>query len=309
MPSFKYLALAALLALSGTSATWTNRDSNAADERINALDRISMSFDVVSDFLDSVEVNDESIEKMEMVNDTMAEMEPVLTQMRDTMFEESADEMEWSVYSSTLEKFRSVMGALDGKLREIPSQVFDESSDEEVDGEALLEALKYVNGAVEDDTNDEDDLREAEEVLDFVRGHLNGFEGETKIKFEEAIEYLGEKLDEKTSSFEVAVESEDENENEEELLKALSHVRTVVNDAKNKDDLREAEEVLDFVDGNLNVLDGEVKSKFEEVTEILHEEVDERKFGFEEEKLAGLISKLGFDEETIENYLNEDEEH
>ena len=268
MPSFKYLALAALLPLSGTSATWTNRDSNAADERINALDRISMSFDVVSDFLDSVEVNDESIEKMEMVNDTMAEMEPVLTQMRDTMFEESADEMEWSVYSSTLEKFRSVMGALDGKLREIPSQVFDESSEEEVDGEALLEALKYVNGAVEDDTNDEDDLREAEEVLDFVRGHLNGFEGETKIKFEEAIEYLGEKLDEKTSSFEVAVESEDENE--EELLKALSHVRTVVNDAKNKDDLREAEEVLDFVDGNLNVLDGEVKSRSEEHTSELH---------------------------------------
>jgi len=307
MPSFKYLALAALLALSGTSATATNRDSNAADERISALDRISMSFDVVSDFLDSVEVNDESIEKMEMVNDTMAEMEPVLTQMRDTMFEESADEMEWSLYSSTLEKFRSVMDALGGKLREIPSQVFDESSDGEVDGEALLEALKYVNGAVEDDTNDEDDLLDAEEVLDFVRGHLNGIEGETKIKFEEAIEYLGEKLDEKMSSFEVAVESEDENE--EELLKALSHVRTVVNDAKNKDDLREAEEVLDFVDGNLNVLDGEVKSKFEEVTEILHEEVDERKFGFEEEKVAGLMSKLGFLEETIENYLNEDEEH
>ena len=129
MPLFKHLALAALLALSGTSATGSLRGLNAANERIDALEGVQMSVDVVAQFLDNLEVNNESIEKMKGIAQALNEMGPKFTEMQDTMFEDSADAEEWSVYSSTLDKFSAVMDTLKDKLDESVSFIDCEGED------------------------------------------------------------------------------------------------------------------------------------------------------------------------------------
>eukprot|EP00586_Coscinodiscus_wailesii_P002229 CAMPEP_0172492744 /NCGR_PEP_ID=MMETSP1066-20121228/23986_1 /TAXON_ID=671091 /ORGANISM="Coscinodiscus wailesii, Strain CCMP2513" /LENGTH=408 /DNA_ID=CAMNT_0013262539 /DNA_START=83 /DNA_END=1309 /DNA_ORIENTATION=+ len=406
MPSFKHLALAALLALSGTSATGTVRGwSNAGNERLDALEDVQMSVDAVSQFLHNLEVNDESFEKVEGIAQVMNEMGPKFTEMRDAMFEDSADAEEWSVYSSTLDKFSSVMDILKEKLEESasfidsegesPSESSDESSDEsvdEVDSQGLVEALNFAKMAIEE-ASDENSLNEAEKALNYVSTHMNGLEGEIKSRFEEASKLLGEKLDEKRSSFEEVVESEDKSADEkvpgeglvevlkfaksaidnasnlneldeardaldyvrnnlnglesevkskfgeatellfdrldekrpsfeevvesqdahdkvssEDLLESLQYANSMFNDEMGRDELLEVEDVLKFVGNNLDGLEGNVKIKMEKVTELLSEKLSERKSAFEEKKVAGLMSKLGFSEGTIEDYMNEEEE-
>ena len=376
------------------------------------LERMNTSFDVVSQFLDSVEVNGEGIEKIEQVGQTMAKIGPALTQMRDTMFEESADEEEWSVYSSTLEKFDSVMGTLKVKVEESAAflDLEDESVDEEVDGEKLIEALKYAESEV-DHAKNEDDLRYAKEALDYVSGNLNGFEGEVKSKFEEATELVVKNLKEKKTRFEererlnvlermntsfdvvsqfldsvevngegiekieqvgqtmakigpaltqmrdtmfeesadeeewsvysstlekfdsvmgtlkvkveesaafldLEDESVDEEVDGEKLIEALKYAESEVDHAKNEDDLRYAKEALDYVSGNLNGFEGEVKSKFEEATELLFEELDERRTGFEdafgsrhEDSVKEAVGEMFVDALEYVNSVVEDKEN
>jgi len=186
----------------------------------------------------------------------------------------------------------------------------DVDSGVEVTEEYLWDAVKYARSVIHNAVS-EDELLPGEKELIFLRAHLPDVNLQAQSKMIDAIEDLDSELKVKKSSFQTSDESQDENTDEEviaeELIDALTYVQSVAEGADNDGDLLEAEEVLDFVRANLNKFEGEVKNKFEEATELLGEKLNNRK-NFEEGKVAGLMSKLGFSDEVIEDYLNEEEE-
>jgi hypothetical protein len=230
----------------------------------NSLNQISTVFDAVSQFLDSTEIDDKDIEKMEQFSNALNEMGPVFIQMQDNMFEENADEEEWNAYSSTLEKYSSVMTALEGKMDtsdsfiDAENESFSKSTDKSFDEE--VDRFNYVSDHLDESQEEANKLEEVTKLLLELNQRQSGFEG---------VEYEAENSNEEIDS--------------DELIDALKYV--------------------DFVSSHFNKVEGEVKSKFGEGNEFLGERLNEKNSSFEQEKEASIMSKLGFSKETFEDYL------
>eukprot|EP00586_Coscinodiscus_wailesii_P011873 CAMPEP_0172518268 /NCGR_PEP_ID=MMETSP1066-20121228/290714_1 /TAXON_ID=671091 /ORGANISM="Coscinodiscus wailesii, Strain CCMP2513" /LENGTH=651 /DNA_ID=CAMNT_0013300619 /DNA_START=131 /DNA_END=2085 /DNA_ORIENTATION=- len=142
MPTFKSFVLVALLALTrGIEGASLRGPSGSEEERMATIDRAKESFDFISQFLNDVEMNDENVGKIEIIAVKMKDMGPMLTEMRDAMFEEDADADQWRAFADVNDKYSSLMGAVADKLEESVAFVEEKKEDER----ERLKTLNNVN--------------------------------------------------------------------------------------------------------------------------------------------------------------------
>eukprot|EP00586_Coscinodiscus_wailesii_P003166 CAMPEP_0172489750 /NCGR_PEP_ID=MMETSP1066-20121228/19950_1 /TAXON_ID=671091 /ORGANISM="Coscinodiscus wailesii, Strain CCMP2513" /LENGTH=436 /DNA_ID=CAMNT_0013257833 /DNA_START=59 /DNA_END=1369 /DNA_ORIENTATION=+ len=337
MPTFKSFAFVALLALTGVIDVASIRGpSGVKEERAPMLDRANKSFDAIFQFLDGVEMNNESIGRIERIELRMKDMGQVLTKMRSAMLEEDADADQWRAFDNVFNKYSSLTGVIADKLEE--SAAFAERFDEY--GSKRLDALDNVNTSFDTVSQFLDNVEIRKEGINEIEAvarimnemgpllekindemsdgdaNMSQWDGNRSAltRYHSLMKSINDKL---VSSYEFINglgDSSEEDDEEEEgevdvdgLIESLRFVKKAMDEADGVEDLGEVEDVLDYVSNNLDGVNDEVKSKFEEVTKALTKKLNEKKSSFEAAdsdsgaKRVAMLNKLN----TLINNLSQ----
>mmetsp|Transcript_44915 Transcript_44915/g.54420 ORF Transcript_44915/g.54420 Transcript_44915/m.54420 type:complete len:125 (+) Transcript_44915:61-435(+) len=122
MLRLKYFAFAVIIALldpvnaSILRGSTADNDSDGLEKLKATIDHAHTSFDVISKYMDNVEINAESMQKMERIVATMERLEPAFTGLGDKINEANGDENHWRDYSNVLDRYSSLMDTVRFKM-------------------------------------------------------------------------------------------------------------------------------------------------------------------------------------------------